>query len=62
MYVTKIGENLVRLGHVLVKIVKVGQQQLSPSVEVVESLIDAGAFCETLMQVANQFDLVACPA
>jgi hypothetical protein len=50
--VAQVGEHLVGRPHVLVEVVKVGEQQLSPTVEVVECLVDACALDEALMEFA----------
>ena len=44
VYVLKIAEYLVGISHILVNIVKVGEQQLSPTIEVVECLVNASTF------------------
>ena len=54
--VAQIGKHLVGIGHVLVYIVEVGQQQLPPAVEVVECLVDARLSREALVQFAHQLD------
>ena len=57
--VPDVGKHLVGIGHVLVYVVEVGQQQLSPAVEVVKGLVDACHPDETFIQVAYQLYLVA---
>ena len=54
--VAQVGEYLVGRPHVLVEVVKVGEQQLSPAVEVVECLVDACALDEALMEFAYEQD------
>ena len=44
------------IGHVLVDIIKVGKQQLAPSVETVERLILTGDFRIGTIEVADQLD------
>ena len=56
MVIAEVGKHLVGVGHILVEVVEVGQQQLSPSVEVVECLVDARLEGETPMEVGYQFD------
>lgn len=45
--------------HVLVYVVKIGKQQFAPAIEMVESLVYAGASYEAFMQVAYKFYTVA---
>ena len=59
MQVAHVAEHLGGIGHVLVDVVEIGQQQLSPSVKMVECLVDARACHKTLVQVAGEFDGVA---
>ena len=56
MDVAQIGKHLAGIGHVLIDVVEVGDEQLSPTVEVVERFVDARRGCEYLVQVAHQFD------
>ena len=56
MDVSKVGKNLMGIGHVLVDIIKVGKQQLAPSVETVERLILTGDFRIGTIEVADQLD------
>ena len=57
--VAQVGKHLVGIGHVLVYVVEVSEQQLSPSVEVVEGLVDARLAYERLVQQAYQLYGVA---
>ena len=52
--VLKVAEYAVGVCHVLVDVVEVGKQQLSPAVEVVECLVDAGTLGERLVYVADE--------
>ena len=54
--VAHVGKDTLGRRHVLVDIVEVAQQQLSPAVEVVEGLVDACTFHKTTVQVADEFD------
>ena len=54
MNVLKVAEYAVGVCHVLVDVVEVGKQQLSPAVEVVERLVDARTLRERLVYVAYQ--------
>ena len=54
--VPEIGEDLVGSNHVLVNVVEVGQQQLSPSVKTVERLIEACHLGVGTVKVANQLN------
>ena len=54
--VAQIGKHLVGISHVLVDVIKVGQQQLPPSIEMVECLVYACYRCEDSMQVADELD------
>ena len=56
MDVAQVGEDLIGWSHVLVEIVEVGEQQLSPAVEVVEGLVDACAVGEALIEFADELD------
>ena len=56
MDITKKGEHLVGRCHVLVHIIEVGQQQLSPAIEMIERLVDACALGEAAVQFADQQD------
>ena len=57
--VTKVAEYIVGHGHVLVNVVEVADEQLSPAVEMVEGLVDAGYGCEAAVEFADEFDGVA---
>ena len=59
VYVLKVAEYLVGISHILVYVIKVGQQQLSPTIEVVERLVNARTLYKRLMQVAHQLYGVA---
>ena len=52
--VLKVAEYAVGVCHVLVDVVEVGKQQLSPAVEVVERLVDARTLRERLVYVADE--------
>ena len=54
--VAQVGEDLIGWSHVLVEIVEVGEQQLSPAIEVVEGLVDARAEGEALVEFADEED------
>ena len=54
--VAEVGEDLIGWPHVLVEVVEVGEQQLSPAVEVVEGLVDACAVGEALVEFADEED------
>ena len=56
--VTEIGKNPVSICHVLVDIVKVGEEQLPPAVEVVKGLVNIGTADIRQMEVTYQFDRV----
>ena len=56
MDVTEVGKELPGRSHVLVHIIEVGYQQLSPAVKVVECLFDACTLDERLVKIAYQFD------
>ena len=53
--VAQVGQHPVGIGHVLVNVVEVGQQQLSPPVELVERLLRAGDGTERTVQQADGF-------
>ena len=53
-----IGEDLISRSHVLVEVVEVGQEQLSPAIEMVEALFDACTLGEALVEFADQQDRV----
>ena len=55
MQVFYIAEYFLHVSHVLVNVVKVGNQQLPPSEKVVKRLVNAGAFGKTLVDVTNKF-------
>ena len=59
VYVFKIAEYLVGISHILVDVVEVGNEQLSPTVEVVEGLVYARTLDERLVQIAYKLDGVA---
>ena len=52
--VCDVGQHVVGIGHLLVDVVEVSQQQLAPSEEVVEGLVDASLCGERLVQLAHQ--------
>ena len=54
--VAQVGKDAVGGCQLLVDVVEVGQQQLSPSIEVVEGLVDARLCGERAVQFAHQFD------
>ena len=54
--IAQIGKHLVGRGHVLIEVVEVGQEQLSPTVEVVERLVDARTLGEAFVELAHQED------
>ena len=54
--VAQVGKHLVGRAHVLVEVVEVGEQQLSPAVEVVEGLVDARTTGEALVEFADEQD------
>ena len=55
MNIAKVSEHLIGIGHILVYIIEVGKQQLSPSVKMVERLFDSCTLDKRLMKVAYQF-------
>ena len=59
MQVAQVGKHLIGIGHVLVYIIEIGQQQLSPAIEMVERLLDTSALDETLVELANELHRVA---
>ena len=59
MDIAQVGEELLGVYHVLVHIVEVGKQQLSPTIEMVQGLVDARTFHEGLVQIADRFDGVS---
>ncbi len=58
MKIAEVAEHLFGICHVLVDVVEIGQQQLSPGVEVVERLCGAGAVGERFVQIADELDRV----
>ena len=52
--VSQIGKDAAGVGHVLVEVVEISQQQLSPAIEVVERLVDAGHLDKAAVQLADQ--------
>ena len=58
MDVAQIGEHLIGRSHILVKVVEVGEQQLSPAVEMVERLIDARTRGKALVEFTDKQDRV----
>ena len=58
MDVAQIGEDMVCIGHVLIDVVEVADEQLPPAEEFVESLLRACKLTEGLIKVADQFDRV----
>ena len=59
MDVAQVGKDTVGIGHILVDVVEVADEQLSPAVELVERLVRTRMQAERLVQVANQLDGVA---
>ena len=59
MYVSEISKKMLSRCHVFVYIVEVGNEQLSPTVEVVEGLVYARTLDERLVQIAYKLDGVA---
>ena len=57
--VTQIGKEQFGIYHVLIYIVKIGKEELAPTVKVVEGLINACACHEHLVQVADRLDWVS---
>lgn len=55
MDVTQIGKEQFGIYHVLIYIVKIGKEELPPTVKVIEGLINASACYEYLVQVADRF-------
>ena len=51
-----VGQHLVGIGHLLVDVVEVGQQQLSPAIEMIQRLVDTRHRRERLVQLAHQLD------
>ena len=49
MQITQVGKHLVSIRHILVNIVEVGQQQLSPPIEMIERLLNTRTVDETLV-------------
>ena len=56
MQVGDVGQHLVGICQLLVDVVEIGQQQLSPAIEMIQRLVDARHRCERLVQLANQLD------
>ena len=56
VYVPQVGEHAVRVGHVLVDVVEVTEQQLAPAVELVQRLRGARLPTERLVQLAHKLD------
>ena len=54
--VAQVGKHLVGNGHVLVDVIEIGQQQLAPSIEMVERLVYARYRREDFVKVADEFD------
>ena len=54
--IAQIGKHLIGGRHVFIEVVEVGQEQLSPAVEVVEALVDARTLGEALVELADQQD------
>lgn len=59
MDVTQIGKEQFGIYHVLIYIVKIGKEELPPTVKVIEGLINACACYEYLVQVADRLDWVS---
>ena len=57
--VTQIGKEQFGIYHVLIYIVKIGKEELSPTVKMVEGLINACVCYEHLVQVADRLDRVS---
>ena len=53
--ILKIVEQLVGLDHVLVRIVKITDEQFSPEIEIIQSFVALGFLAEYFIQFANQF-------
>ena len=56
--VAQVGKHAVGVGHVLVDVVEVADEQLSPAVEAVERLSAARDAAERLVKVADELDAV----
>ena len=54
--ITEVGKDLIRRSHVLIEVVEVGQQQLSPAVEVVERFVDARTLDEAFVELTDEQD------
>ena len=54
--VAQVGKHTVGIGHVLVDIVEVADEQLAPAIELIERLVAVGLEAERLVKVAHQFD------
>ena len=59
MQVAQVGKHLISISHVLVYIIEIGQQQLSPAIEMVERLLDTGAMDEALVELTNELHRIA---
>ena len=59
MNVAQVGEYLLGIHHVLIHVVKVGKQQLSPTVEMIQGFINARTFHEGFVQIADRLDRVS---
>ena len=55
MIVLYVAEHLVGIRHVFVYVVEIGKHELSPTVEMVKALFNAGASGKDLVQIANEF-------
>ena len=56
--VAQVGEHPVSIRHVLVDVVEVGQEQLSPTIELVERLVHARLSHECLVEFADELEWV----
>ena len=54
--VAQIGKDVVGIGHVLVEVVEVADEQLAPAVELVERLVRVRLQAERQVKVAHQLD------
>ena len=54
--IAQIGKHLIGRGHVFIEVVEVGQEQLSPTIEVVERFVDARTLGEAFVELAHQED------
>ena len=54
--VAQVGEDAVGISHILVDVVEIADEQLSPAIELVKRLVRACMQAERLVQVAHQLD------